>query len=444
MFWGLALVACGPAVGPEPGPEPSVRFARPLEVYRDLELITGTADFPAVASVSTLAGPADSTLLLFGLSLPASVLRFQRDASGFSARYIVSLRVARDSQLVSLVDRQETVRVPAFAETGRTDESVLFQTALTLAPGVYSFTVRVRDALSARGFRAADTIAVPTYGPDARTLAPPVSVYRATPRPGRAVDPGLILNPRHTASHGGRSTLVYLEAYGGDPVRLELRDGRGEPVWSRDVVLDAGDGLAAGVIALPVDSLPMGRFWLQATAGDVMTRAVPLLVTLSDEWLAANFSDVLGLLRYIATEEELSGLLEASPEERRRLWDAFWRVRDPMPATPINEFHDTFLERIRVATVQFAEPDRPGWRTDRGEVYIVLGPPGRLTELRYDVMHDAGRAQAQEWVYDPVPGGGRLSLVFMDRTGSGVYKLTQSSETAFRAVAQRAKDSNRR
>lgn len=441
LFWGSALAACGPGVGPDAGPEPSVRFARPLEVYRDIELITGSADFPAVASVSTLAGPADSTLLLFGLSLPASVLRFQRDESGFSARYVVSLRAERDSQLVALVDRQETVRVPGFAETGRTEESVLFQTALVLVPGVYTLTIRVRDALSARGFQATDTVAVPTYGSDSQVVAPPISVYRAISRRDRATEPGLILNPRHTASYGGGAPLVYVETYGDAPVRLELRDGRGEPVWSRDVELEAGAGLAAGVIALPVDSIPMGRFWIRATAGDVATRPVPFLVTLSDQWLAAHFSDVLGLLRYIATEEELTGLLEAPTEERQELWDEFWRVRDPVPATPVNEYHDTFLERIRIATVQFSEPDRPGWRTDRGEVYVVLGPPSRLTELRYDDMYE-GRPRAQEWVYDRLPGG-RLSLVFMDRTGTGVYTLTESSEAAFRAAARRARDANR-
>lgn len=410
-------------------------------MYRDVELITGSADFPAVASISTLAGPADSTLLLFGLSLPTSVLRFQRDERGFSAQYVVSLRAERDSQLVSLVDRQETVRVPDFAETGRTDESVLFQTALVLAPGIYALTVRVRDALSARGFRATDTVAVPTYGPEAQVLAPPVSVYRARSRRERDTEPGLILNPRHTVSSGGAVPLVYVEAYGGAPVRLELRDGQGAVFWSRDLELEAGAGLAAGVIALPVDSLPMGRFWVQARAGDVETRPVPFLVTLSDQWLAANFSDVLGLLRHIATDGELAGLLEASPEERRDLWDDFWRVRDPVPSTPINEYHDTFLERIRIATVQFSEPGRPGWRTDRGEVYIVIGPPSRLTELRYDDMYE-GRPRAQEWVYERLPGG-RLSLVFMDRTGTGVYTLTQSSQAAFRAAARRARDSNR-
>ncbi|NIY08563.1 MAG: hypothetical protein GWN02_09865, partial [Gemmatimonadetes bacterium] len=65
------MAGCAGGVTP-PGaePRPSVRFARPLQVYREIGLITGPDDFPVVASVATVAGRADSTLLLLGLSMP--------------------------------------------------------------------------------------------------------------------------------------------------------------------------------------------------------------------------------------------------------------------------------------------------------------------------------------------------------------------------------------
>lgn len=435
-LWALAFLGCAPVEDGGPGAPEPVRSAGALEVYRELGLITGTADFPAVADIATLAGPADSTLLLFGLSLPTSALRFQRDGDGFSAGYVVGLRAERDSQLVALVDRTETVRVPDFAETGRSDESVLFQTAMVLAPGEHVLSIRVRDGLSARGFERADTIAVPAYGATGRTLAAPLPVYRAAPRSSRAAAPDLVLNPRHTAPYGGPVAAVYVEAYDRAPVRLELRDVRGEAVWDRPLSLEGGAGLGAAVVVLPVDSLPLGRFTVVAVSGESRTAAVSYVVTLSDQWLAANLSDVLGLFRYIASDEELGALREADAVERRGLWDAFWADRDPVPATPVNEYRDELFDRIRVATVEFAEPGTPGWRTDRGEVYIVLGPPARITALRYDPYRAADRTRAEEWVYDRVPGG-RLGLVFVDRSGLGTYALTAESAAAFRAAAQR-------
>src|SRR5687767_966514 len=132
-FLGL-LILCGLAAacarGGMPdrsrGPRPQV-IARPLEIYQALGFMAGPAEFPAVASFATLAGPRDSTYVLFGLSLPNSALRFTRDPSGFVGQYDIVLSFMRDSVVVKRIERHERVRVGSFAETGRTDESIIFQ-----------------------------------------------------------------------------------------------------------------------------------------------------------------------------------------------------------------------------------------------------------------------------------------------------------------------------
>lgn len=400
-------------------------------------LITGPPEFPAVANLATLAGPGDSTLALLALSLPNSLLRFQRDGKTFVARYVVSLRMARDSQVVKLVDRRETVRVADFTETTRTDESVIFQTAFPLPPGPYELRLRVRDGLSARGFQELDTVLIPAYGPGASRLALPRPVYRATPRASREEMPELVLNPRHAIPYGGQRALVYLESYQSPEVRLELTTAEGQAVWTRELVLDRGQ-VAAGVVELPVDSLPLGRFWLRAEAEGEATEGVPFLISLSDRWLVSNFDEVLDYLRYIASPAEVSELREGSPTERRERWESFWAALDPVPATPVNEYRETFFERVRTATEQFGEPGRAGWLTDRGEVYIVLGPPTRLMDVRRGREATmTGQANAEQWIYDRVPGGGSLRLLFVDRGGFGEYRLTPSSDAAFRGVAER-------
>ncbi|MGQ0562987.1 MAG: GWxTD domain-containing protein, partial [Gemmatimonadota bacterium] len=76
-----------------------------------------------------------------------------------------------------------------------------------------------------------------------------------------------------------------------------------------------------------------------------------------------------------------------------------------------------------------------GWETDRGQVFIVLGPPD--AQMERQIGRDAGaQSNLIEWLYDAAPGG-RLVLQFFDRTGFGRYELTQSSEAAFRTVAAR-------
>ena len=124
----MLLAACGGSRGPgRPDPSGPTSFGRPTETYQQIGLIAGPTVFPAVASFSTMAGPTDSTYVLFGLSLPANALRFQRDDVGFAGEYRVTVTFSQDSQEVKRFERDEVVRVPSFAETSRTDESVVFQ-----------------------------------------------------------------------------------------------------------------------------------------------------------------------------------------------------------------------------------------------------------------------------------------------------------------------------
>jgi GWxTD domain-containing protein len=448
------LGACGGGP-PGPGdPSPGDRGAvgRPLATYQQMGFLAGPGFFPAVASFATMAGPRDSTLLLFGLSLPNSALRFNRADDGFQAEYTVTLTFSQDSQVVTRARREESIRIPTFAETGRTDESIVFQHVVTLLPGRYDVTVQAGDANSSRGFRVQDTLDVPAYGPHALQLSAPVVIYEGEGRSSRDSVPSLILNPRHTISYGGESPRVYLEAYGRDrpePVRLTIYDEVDNVVWTARTTITAGDAsLRRALVDLPAGTLPLGKMWVEVTetdsAGQTLALApapprAPLVISISDQWMVANFEEVVDFLEYIGTREEIDSLRSGAPNDRKRLWDDFWLRRDPIPATPLNEYRDAFFDRVRYATEQFGEAGGlPGWRTDRGEVYIVFGPPAFAQERYIGREEYVGRPNAIEWLYENLPGG-RLSLLFIDRTSFGRYELAPSSESAFRAIADRLK-----
>jgi GWxTD domain-containing protein len=373
------------------------------------------------------------------MSMPNTALRFQRDETGFNAEYRVTSVVMRDTQQVREVEHRETVRIGSFAETGRTEESIVFQDILTLQPGQYVVRLEVADLNSSRGFRAIDTVDVPAYHSDAK-LGTPLLVYEAAGRERVTDRPDIILNPRNTIPYGAESPHVYLEMYGSvtaQPVSLRVVDDAGVPLWSGQATLEQGSAeLRHTLVDVPSAALPIGRLWLEAseTAGAKPQR-LPLLVTISDQWMVANFDDVLRFLSLIAYPAELDSMRKAVGAERRARWEKFWTVRDPLPATPINEFRDQFFERIRIATDEFAESGRPGWETDRGEVFVVFGAPDHVIERQ--VGRDmSAQPNFMEWVYESLPGG-RLVLQFIDRNGFGRYELTQSSEGAFRTVAAR-------
>jgi GWxTD domain-containing protein len=443
----LGVLLLGPLTGCVQGgtertaPRAAV-VGRPLEVYRQAGLITGPESFAAVGSYAAMAGPGDSTYLVLGLSLPNSALRFQRDGAGFSARYHVSLVFEQEgADEARRVERDEVVRVGSFQETGRTDESIIFQEAVSLMPGVWHVRLLARDGSGGGRLVRTDTLTVPAFGAAAApALSAPLLVHQASARNDQAAAPELILNPRRTVPYGGAGQ-VYVEGYGlpaGAVVRLRVLDGEDAEVWTVSAPMLPGDtGLAHALVELDASALPLGRLWLElSSAGAAEAVRSPLLITISDQWMVANFEEVLELLAYIATEAELDSLRAADGGERRALWERFWSRRDPVRATQANEFRDAFFERVRIATFQFGEANRAGWKTDRGEVFIVLGAPDFVGEVRVGRDELGGSAAGQEWIYERLPGG-RLALIFVDRSGFGRFELTPGSASAFRAAARR-------
>jgi GWxTD domain-containing protein len=109
--------------------------------------------------------------------------------------------------------------------------------------------------------------------------------------------------------------------------------------------------------------------------------------------------------------------------ERERFIDAFWKHRDPNPATPENEFKTEHYRRLNYVNHFFGrETPKPGWRTDRGRIYILLGEPN-------DIRRFEGKSMtypAEIWFYQGktdlgLPAG--FNLVFFQKGGSGEYKL---------------------
>ncbi len=445
----LLLSACSNTRGTIPTTRPlrAPIIARPLEVYQQLGFMAGPADYPVVASLATLAGPHDSTYVLLALSLPNSALRFQRDSSGFVGQYHIAASFMRDSVVIKRIDRLENVRVASFAETSRTDESIIFQDITALAPGKYTVQVQSNDAFSSRGFRARDSVEVPAYGRDLKVSAP-VLVYSGGGRSSPDARPDLIVNARRTVPYGADPPRVYVELYGASTprdVQIRIVGESGAVVWQQPTTVAQGDAhLRFALVEVPTATLPLGRLWVEATiegTTPALSRG-PLIVTISDQWMVANFEEVLRFVNYIALPLEVDSLRLVSGSERRERWERFWARRDPLPATQLNEFREEFFSRVRFATEHFSESGRPGWDTQRGEVYIVLGAPDQVTERQIG-RDAAGVPNAIEWFYENTAGG-RLQLLFIDRGGFGHFQLTPQSEQTFRAAAFQARPKSAR
>lgn len=123
---------------------------------------------------------------------------------------------------------------------------------------------------------------------------------------------------------------------------------------------------------------------------------------------------------YIIAPKETEVFLKLESDREREIFiEAFWKIRDPNPSTPENEFKEEHYQRINYANKYFGrEVAIPGWRTDRGRIYIILGPPK-------DIERYEGQKQLYTthiWTYPGDPAIGlppQFNVVFYQRNGVG-------------------------
>ena len=126
---------------------------------------------------------------------------------------------------------------------------------------------------------------------------------------------------------------------------------------------------------------------------------------------------------YIITDAERAAYksLQSDPE-REHFIEQFWLRRDPTPGTPENEFKEEHYRRIAYANEHFAAAI-PGWKTDRGRIYITYGPPDEKE------THPSGSAAQpypyEQWLYHFIEGvGTNVVIEFIDPNKTGEYRMT--------------------
>lgn len=127
---------------------------------------------------------------------------------------------------------------------------------------------------------------------------------------------------------------------------------------------------------------------------------------------------------YIITPVERDIFLKLRTDRERELFiEAFWKHRDPVPETEENEFKSEHYRRIEYVNKYFGrESPKPGWKTDRGRFYIILGPPNDIQ--RIDSKSEV--YDTEIWFYQGktemgLPPG--FNVVFFRERGTGEYRL---------------------
>jgi TonB family protein len=123
---------------------------------------------------------------------------------------------------------------------------------------------------------------------------------------------------------------------------------------------------------------------------------------------------------YIITPQERTAFEKLKTDaERDKFIEQFWERRNPSPGSATNSYKERHYYEIAHANQLFGTNGKAGWRTDRGHMLIVYGPPDEI-----DSHKDAKPYPYEEWRYRHIKGvGDNVTLTFIDRSGEGDYQL---------------------
>jgi GWxTD domain-containing protein len=148
-----------------------------------------------------------------------------------------------------------------------------------------------------------------------------------------------------------------------------------------------------------------------------------------DKWLN---QDVL----YIISDDERAVFSKLqTPEEKEQFIEQFWQRRNPNPNRGGNEFREEHYRRIAYANAKYAS-GIPGWKTDRGRIYIMFGEPaeiedhaggGNYVRPSYEGGGSTNTYPFQIWRYRYIDGvGDDVEIEFVDQSWTGQYKMVMN------------------
>ena len=402
---GAALVAALSACG---GARPPVRLDDPARAYRAGEPVFA---LEALATVQD-----DSTGIDVYLSLPRSSLIYRQTTGDLLGIAQWAISVEREGSAPVTIERIDSVRVQS-AEATRTSEPLVRVERVDVPPGVYRVRAVLEDEASGRRAGRIETVTV--RAPEAEPALSDLRLEgrRATGEVGPLVALGLpagvdsLQVVSQVTAAPDRAVLVAtvvrietdttaatpLSAFPPSPLSLVAR---GANFANQDTVQTVRQPLAnpadAVEVEVPLPSLGPGLYRVALALdtaavdpADVSERLI--IVRRRDYPLVTRAGDLIDPLVYIANPDEMRDLREASgPEAQREAFDRFWgdQMDDRRVAAATIR---SFYERVEEANRLFGN-HKEGWKTDRGMIYVLFGPPSFVDP----------RLRSETWTY----GGG--------------------------------------
>ena len=386
-------------------------------------------------------------------------ISYTRDNGTYTGAIIVHSIIRRDDEEQEPVVKSWRVPVTLTDTTNLSDRTLIGRVNYLLEPGKYRFAVISRDESRPE---VSDSIEIPFEVRNFAPKTPSISDIELASSIKKIEDDPTNIYYKNTLEVIPNPTLLYgkplpnLMYYSEfyhldiDPfvVKAEVVSSYGRTMSTKLHQRIGKHASRVEVGTINIGALPSGVYTLILAYGDttkkyrlsqskafyVFNPEVPFdsleasavadliaseFTAMGEDELNENFS----MAMYVATkaEKDIWGSLSGS-EPKRKFLTKFWRDRDDDQSTPFNEFYAEYKQRVMYCNEQFRTAFRTGWRSDRGRVYILYGPPDYVERK----SSESDMKPHEIWRYDYIEGG--VDFVFVDRSGFNNYELVHSNK----------------
>ncbi|HUN66284.1 MAG TPA: GWxTD domain-containing protein [Bacteroidota bacterium] len=421
--------------------------------------IPGRGDFQISADISRYYGDSLQAYVELAYAVRENSLTYDLDSGRYVGTANFTLTVRTDSGIV-LRREWRVPHVLADSERMHGVQQLIGLEGFAVRRGVYSVVLNAVDALQPR---RGDSLTLPltidfTAGKPAISdiefcTTIEQSENRRSPFYKNTLE--VIPNPARLYGSGLPIIYYYMELYniggGADqsPVKLHTAvvDVAGREMTSKDKPKQRSHNASVEIGTMNIGTVRSGTYYFTATLIDTGNRVLAQSSkkfyvykpgSRPDSTLAGGreplsflqfygMTDTAVILEfheasYLATEQEKEQFNQLTDlHARQKFLAEFWDRRSTDSTRQTNPYRDEYLRRVDYAVNSYGTPGTPGWRTDRGRVYIMYGPPN-------DIEHFASTQDAapyEIWHYDDQQGG--IIFVFVDETGLSNFQLVHST-----------------
>ncbi len=357
------------------------------------------------------------------VQIPYTSVQFIKKDSLFVAGYTITLSVYDKDKEKLMLEKtwSELIKLKDFDETNSKENSALAMRSFYLKPGDYFLRSSLQDNESQAQYSSETPFKVRSISGDVAVSDIMILAKRKEEAGKTKIVPYVSLN----VANFKIGLPVFYEIYSKKPRKINIcysiLDNDKKNIYSDTVSRSIDSGKTQIIYTLKDSSFSLGFYNLVINVKDSdNTTLASVDKRFFSRWIGVpstikDLNKAIEEMIYIASTSQINYIKDGKTQkEKLKRFMEFWKKQNPVSSDPVNKVFNEYYARVDYANEHFGDYF-PGWRSDRGMVFILLGPPDNIDRHPFDM----DSKPYEVWTYYQLD----ISLVFVDQTGFGNYRL---------------------